>query len=158
MTPLLTPTGCANVLSAAFTGLNQCRLIDFSGFHRLHQSMPFRIIPDIEGVILNGGNSERLRYRISSFTPRAASRGTGSCSGVPTASSWEGELYLADFLIWNVLSRDCGFALSGAASSALEGGICGVWPHPSLCPPACSYPGPQSFPGVCLSSPHSEKR
>lgn len=102
---------------------------------------------------MNGCSSVRLRYTISSFTPRAASRGAGGCSVAVGASALTGAPFPTGDLLWDILSRGCGLDLSGAALSALVGDPCGAWPHPLLCPPACPYPGPQPFPGLALRRP-----
>ena len=108
-----------DLISAALTGTHQCRLIDPGSLDRFYQPLHLRIVPDAKGMIFEWVHSEKLRYTISSFTPRAASRGAGGCSAAAEVSALMGASFLVGGLFWDILSRGCGLTLWGAVLSAL---------------------------------------
>ena len=83
-----------------------------------------------KGWSLNGNSSESLRYTISSFSARVASRGWGGCSGAGAAGASSLPFTVAAFppLLWDILSRgwDGGPSrgiLGGWFAASLLGGV-----------------------------------
>ena len=92
---------------------------------------------------MNGGNSESLRYTIASFAPRVASRGAGGCSVEAGAAALAGTPFSAGGLFRTFCPEVAAWPCRGPPCQPWVSGPCGAWPHPSLYPPACPYPGPQ---------------
>ena len=109
-----------DLISAALTAPHQRRLIDIGSFDRLHQPLHFCIVSDAKGVIFERVQLEKIEIT-SSFTPRVAFRGADGCSVTAGASVLAGEPFPVGGLLWDILSRGRGLALSGAALPALGG-------------------------------------